>query len=309
MTQWSGTPLRPQGQPWPGLNTRGGRLDNGTGQLEDGSKNQIINEADTLEKRKGIVRGLNERFNGVVCGLFKYTDDCGREWLIVADEAGIFIRQPFEIPVFTQSDAYPFDSFSELVINTENWNNTGDYETSNDEMVQRAGLPAFPGARLPNADIMRWFKEASNKSYQIRIEYAFEDAASEQHKAIVIKGTGDLSAGAYLQGELTFDNRGIYRVQVFHIDAARSVSEILNENLTGQRTGFFTMEYARDAATNSFIPRVQVFPTGGTPVLQVATGLTAIQDADLGQITGIGIGYRNGLQQFNGIDVVDGGPI
>lgn len=309
MTQWQEFSLRPQGRPWPGLNTRGGRLDNGTGQLEDGSINQIINEADILEKRKGIVRGLNERFDGVVCGLFKYTDDCGREFLVVADESGIFIRQPFEIPVFTASDAYPFDNFSELAISTVNWRNTSDYETADDEMVQIPGLPAISGLRIVPADIMRWFKEATNKSYQIRIEYRFEDQPSEQHKAIIIKGNGDLNTGAFLQGELVFDNRGIYRVQVFHRTADLSVTEILNADITGQRTGFFTLQYRRDERTASFLPGVQVFPTGGTPVLQNAPSLNTIQDADLGQVTGIGLGYRNGTQQFPGIDTVDGGPI
>jgi hypothetical protein len=59
MTTWQEFPLRPAGRPWPGLNTRGGALDNGTGQLDDGSFGMIINEADILEKRKGLVRGLN----------------------------------------------------------------------------------------------------------------------------------------------------------------------------------------------------------------------------------------------------------
>ena len=69
MTKWQEFPLRPQGQAWPGLNTRGGVLDPGSGQLDDGSFNQIINEADLLEKRKGLTRGLDERFEDVVCDL------------------------------------------------------------------------------------------------------------------------------------------------------------------------------------------------------------------------------------------------
>ncbi len=309
MTNWEGTPLRPQGQAWPGLNTRGGRLSKGTGQLEDGSINQIINEADTLEKRKGFVRGLNERFNGVVCGLFKYTDDCGVEWLVVADETGIFIRQPFTIPVFQQSDAYPFDSFSELEINTTNWRNTTDYETSNDEMVQRFGLPAISGNRIGTADIMRWFKEASNQSYQIRIAYGFDDIATEQHKAIIIKGTGDLSTGAFLQGEVIFSNTGTYRAVLFHKTSTGSVVEILNRDLEGQRDGFFTVQYQRDSNNNLFVPGFQAAPRGGTPITANAETLNAVQDANFGQVTGLGIGYRSGAQGFPGIDVVDGGPI
>lgn len=309
MTQWQEFPLRPEGRPWPGLNTRGGRLDNGTGQLEDGSIGMIINEADVLEKRKGLVRGLNEHFDGVVCGLFKYTDECGREFLLVADEDQINIRQPFEIPVFENSDAYPFDSFSDLLIDPLNWRNITDYESSIGEMRQRAGLPAIIGLRVASSDIMRWFKEASNKSYQTRIQYRVEDEAVEQHMAIVIKGNGSLNTGALLQGEIVFDNRGTYQVRLFHRDAADSVTEILREELVGQRTGFFTVQYSRNAGTNTFLPGVQVFPTGGVPVVQNATGLNAIQDADLGQVTGIGLGYRDGAQPMSSILVVDGGPI
>lgn len=309
MTQWEGTPLRPQGQAWPGLNTRGGRLSKGTGQLEDGSINQIINEGDTLEKRKGMIRGLNERFNGVVCGLFKYTDDCGIEWLLVADEIGIFIRQPFEIPVFEQSDAYPFDNFSALVIDQSNWNNTSDYEIANDEMVQVFGLPEISGLRVAPSDIMRWFKEATNKSYQIRIEYRFEDSATQQHKAIVIKGTGDLSAGAFIQGEVVFSNTGLYRAVLYHRSSTGQVSEIMQRDLDGSPNGFFTVKYRRDQNNELFVPGFEVFPQGGTPINAEAETLNTIQDANFGQVTGIGIGYKNGAQEFPGIDVVDGGPI
>ena len=309
MTQWQEFPLRPQGRPWPGLNTRGGRLDNGTGQLEEGSINQIINEADVLEKRKGMVRGLNERFDGVVCGLFKYTDDCGVEFLVVADETGIFVRQPFSIPVFEQSDAYPFDAFSEPAINQENWRNTADYITADDEMQQAPLVAPITGLRVGDADIMRWFKEATNKSYQTRIQYRFSDAAVEQHLAIVIKGDGDLSLGALLQGEVVFDNRGEYRVTIFHRTAAGSTTEIFTAPLSGQRTGFFTLQYQRDEGTNTFLPGVQVFPTGGVPVVANAATLNAIEDADLGQTTGLGIGFKNGVQAAPGILVVDGGPI
>lgn len=309
MTNWEGVPLRPQGQNWPGLNTRGGRLSRGVGQLEDGSINQIINEGDTLEKRKGIVRGLNERFDGVVCGLFKYTDDCGIEWLLVADEAGIFIRQPFVIPTFTQSDAYPFDSFSEAAVDSENWRNTSRYETVDDELVEVFGVSPITGVRVPDANVMRWFKEATNKSYQTRIEYRFEDQPAEQHKTIVMKGTGDLSAGAFLQGELVFDNRGTYSINIYHRDSTGTTTSILNRDLVGQPSGFFTLKYVRDEGANAFVASVEVFPTGGTPVIAAAPTFNTIQDADFGQVTGIGIGHKNGAQQFDGILVVDGGPV
>ena len=68
MTKWQEFPLRPQGRPWAGINTRSGKLDDGSGMMTDSSVNCIINEADKLEKRKGMIRGLDERFAGAVCG-------------------------------------------------------------------------------------------------------------------------------------------------------------------------------------------------------------------------------------------------
>ncbi len=65
----------------------------------------------------------------------------------------------------------------------------------------------------------------------------------------------------------------------------------------------------RDEATNTFLPGVQVFPTGGVPVIAGANALNALEDADLGQTTGLGIGFKNGVQAAPGILVVDGGPI
>ena len=99
MTQHNAFPLR-GGKAWPGVNTLGGKLDDGSGQLTDSSKNVMINTADILAKRKGFTRGLDEQFVGAVCGLHKYTDECGLEYLLVADEAQINIRTPFFIPVF-----------------------------------------------------------------------------------------------------------------------------------------------------------------------------------------------------------------
>jgi hypothetical protein len=314
MTTWQEFPLRPAGRPWPGLNTRGGALDNGTGQLEDGSFGQIINEADILEKRKGMVRGLNENFDGVVCGLFKYTDDCGREWLLVADEEQISIRMPFVIPVFTDSDAYPFDSFTTtlatpiLPIDTLNWRSTGDYQSENDSMVQVIGVPAFTGLQVPDADIMRWFKEATNKSYQVRVQYAFVDTPIEQHVSIVIKGNGDLTSGAFLQADLQFQQGGTHQVRLLRRDSTGAIIQLLVEPVTGQPSGFLTLQYQRDTSSSSFLPGIQLFPTGGVPIIKNAPSLNAIQDANLGQISGIGMGYKGSQAQME-ILVVDGGPI
>ncbi len=314
MTKWQSIPLRQPGRPWPGLNTRGGRIDDGSGQLEDGSFNQIINEADILAKRKGIVRGLNERFSGVVCGLFVYTDLCGRESLLVADEDAIFIRTPFIVPVFAQSDAYPFDAFSvDGAPNPDNWRNAGDYIVRNDSLFMAVGAAAFTGSEFPISDLMRWFKDASNKSYQVRVEYEFDDDLDgEQRASISIKGNGDLSAGALLKADLIFNRTGTYQVELFHRAASGAANSILTQTVAGTVTppsGFFSLIYTRDTGAGTFIPSVQVVPSGGAIINAAAPTLTVIEDGDLGQISSIGMGFRSTLPDDLQVKVVDGGPV
>ncbi len=321
MTTWQEFALRPQGRPWPGLNTRGGALDNSTGQLQDGSVGMIISEADILEKRKGLIRGLDEQFTGVVCGLFKYTDDCGREWIVVADQAEISIRQPFVIPVFTNSDAYPFDAFTTDPItqvgdvSTSNWRNTTAYTLRDDKLVEVVGATVMSDLFLQPADWLRWFKEATNLSYQVRIEYEFQAEDSEQHQGIVIKGNGDLLTGAYLQAEIIFDARGVYRAVLFFRDASGGLTELAQVGVSGLMappTGFFTLSYQRDLSapsTSQFIATIEVVPSGGA-IVSASGALNAIQDVDLGQVSATGLGHRNGVETpSSGVKVIDGGPI
>ncbi len=315
MTKWQSIPLRQPGQPWPGLNTRGGRIDPGTGQLEDGSFNMIINEADIMQKRSGLVRGLNERFSGVVCGLFVYTDLCGRESLLIADEDAISIRTPFVIPVFQQSDAYPFDAFSvDGAPNSNNWRNAGDYIVRDDSLFLAPGATTInPASSFPVNRLMRWFKEASNKSYQVRVEYEFDDDLDgEQRVSICTKGNGDLSAGALIKADLIFNRTGTYEVELFHRAASGATLSILKEAVAGILTppsGFFTLLYTRNIAANTYIPSVQVVPSGGTLINKAAESLTVIEDTDLGQISSIGMGFRGTLPDDLQIRVVDGGPV
>lgn len=323
MTSWQEFPLRPVGRPWPGLNTRGGALDNGTGQLEEGSVGMIINEGDTLEKRKGFVRGLNERFTGVVCGLFKYTDDCGVEWVLVADESLISIRQPFVVPTFTQSDAYPFDAFTTPdaplaevgSVDPDNWRNLTRYTLREDKLVEVLTNAALTNDFLDTTDFLRWFKEATNLSYQVRIEYEFDETSlTQQHQAVVIKGNGDLTAGAYLQAEMVYTPT-LYEVRLFHREASGVISEIARQTIVGSETpptGFLTLKYTRDLTApggNQFAVAADVLPLGG--ILTTASAfLDALQDADLGQVSATGVGHRTGaLVNDSGIRVIDGGPL
>ncbi len=303
MTKFQDFPLRAQGAPWPGLNTRGGRLDDGRGWLESGSINGIINEADVLEKRKGLVRGLDEAFDGVVCGLFPYTDNCGIEWLLVADEIGINIRQPFRIPVFTQSDAYPFDSFSvDGDPNTQNWRNTAGYTQIDDNLILAVPTTPIIATRLPAANFMRWFKDAGNASYQVRVQYTFATTvATAQHIAIVVKGQGDLSLGALLQADLIFNSTTDTQLEISHRRSDLTVRRLLNVAVT-DTSGFFTLTY--DAAT-----RLVSVTLGAITIAAPEDSLTAIDDVDLGQISAIGMGFLAGTTPAPTLQVVDGGPV
>lgn len=310
MTRHVEIPLRPHAVPWPGLATRTGFLDPGVGILDDGSVNMMINRGDVLEKRKGFVRGLDEQFSGVVCGLFKYTDVCGVEHLLVADESSISIRQPFAVPIFENSDAYPFDSFAEDgTPNSYYWRNIDRYTVSLDELRMRAGV-AESTTIMATSDIMRWFKAATNLSYQVRVEYKFDpDVLTTQQVAVVIKGNGDLSTGSYLLGQIVF-GPGAYSMSLQHFDGTL-ITELGSSGVVGSTTnprGFFTMSYSRDIAAGIFRPKVTVIPRGGNQAALRGT-INAVQDASLGQISGIGIGFNNGVQPDPSILVVDGGPI
>lgn len=305
-------PLRIPAQSWPGLGTRIGFLDPQVGFLEDGSVNMMINTRDLLQKRKGFIRGLEKGFSGPVCGLFKYTDKCGIEYLLVADQAGISIEQPFAVPLFENSDAYPFDSFSvDGFPSTYTWRNIDRYVQANDELLMRAGVAASADP-LATTDIMRWFKPASNLAYQVRIQYSFDiSSATQQQTAIVIKGTGDLSTGSYLITQIEFSNNGAYRVVMYHfngttlsqIDAANVVGSLVNVS------GFMTLAYERDVPTGTFTARTTVLPNGGSQI-NLTAPLTAVEDASFGStISGIGLGYNAAPQPTHSILVVDGGPL
>lgn len=288
MTKWQEFPLRPQGQPWPGLNTRGGLLDPGGGQLEDGSFNQLINEGDLLEKRKGFIRGLEERFDGPVCGLFAYTDECGREFLIVADQLGIKVRAPFNIPLFLGSDGFPNDIFNET-LSTERWRNTTDYETFESALRLVSAALATTGETTPESRHLNWFKDAPVPSYFVLIGYEFARSSSKPQVASAIMRKNGTTA--YLIGDVVF-NSGLstYKVVVRLVEGA-TTTDLLTVNLTGiaAAAGQFTLTF--NAATRTIT--VRVLPTGGTIVTQSVT-ITELQTGNLGQGTSIGLAYSGG---------------
>lgn len=314
MTQWSPVSLRQQGAAWPGLNTRGGRLDDGTGQLRDGSINCQINSADILSKRKGFVRGLDEYFGSVVCGLFAYTDHCGREWLLVADEDAINIRQPFVLPQFTASDAYPNDAFVGTgAVNTEKWRNTSRYELLDGVLVQAAGAAPFTGMRLGSDLFQRWFKDAGSFSYEVEANYRFDASlADEQRVGLVIRGNGDLSDGALLQADVVFAS-GTYSVNLWHREADGTYRVLEAAPVTGSTTdprGVLTLKLERNLATGKFTPSVSITPNLGTPQTFNGAALNVIQDADLGLVSAVAVGQKGGVLSTSiGIDIVQGRPV
>lgn len=317
MTEWTPQQLRREGTPWPGLNTRGGRLDDGSGQLEDGSINVQINSADVLSKRDGMVRGLDEWFGSVVCGLFRYTDYCGREFLLVADEDGINIRQPFTIPSTATSDAYPNDDFVGTgSIDADNWRNTGRYTRLNGNMVQVAGAASFSGTRLDPEIHTRWFKAAGSFSYLTELNsYVFDPALQqEQRVGIIIRGNGDLSTGALLQAQISFNPaNGLYRVEAFHRDGAEVSTRLLEADIAGSVAtprGTLSLSYERDLSKETFTPKLTILPGGGTFQAFTMNSLTRVQDTDLGLVSAIALGQGGGtLSTSIGIEAVQGRAI
>lgn len=294
MTQWQEFPRRPQGRAWVGLNTRSGVLDDGSGQMKDETTNAMINEGDVLEKRPGFVRGLDEFFDGAVCGLHRYTDECGIEWLLVSDQAGIKVRQPFAVPVFELSDAYPSDSFSEDgVLDPTRWLNRDPYQQLDGELRLRSeGSP----------DPVVWFKEAASSSYQLEIQYAFDEdyTALDQQIDVILKARDSTATTQRIEARLVFNTSGAVSLALVYFDSA-DVSLLTAAGGTSS-TGTLRVAYN---ATNRVVS-VRWFPDGGTSFVRDADPLTAVQDADLGQWSALRL---EDATASHGILVVSGGPV
>ncbi len=294
MTQWQEFPLRPQGRPWVGINTRSGKLDDGSGQMTDSSVNCIINRGDKLAKRKGLVRGLDERFAGSVCGLHKYTDECGREWLLVADEGGFSIRQPFAIPSFAATDAYPSDSFQTDGPVSSEWSNTANYAQLGGALVLNAGI-------LDGSD-MRWFKDATNFSY--KVDGGWVGAADSSAIFVIKQG-----AVARLEAQV-ISALGFITVSLVWTDATGAARVLGQVGLpVGTETGDLTLSYSRDAVGGVFTAQLVVQPTDGDAIqIQDFESINAVEDADFGQGTSLRIESITGVAAAS-ITSVQGAPL
>lgn len=270
--------MRPQGQPWPGLNTRGGKLDPGRGELEDGSFNAVINEADKLEKRKGFVRGMAERFAGVVCGLFRYTSECGIEYVVVADQDGIKVRTPFDVPTFLGAESLPNDDFSTL--DTTRWSPTDDYFVQQNALLLDINATISSNPYASQARLMQWFKPSAISSYFTEIEYSFVTGGSLQVASIAIKRT----VATYLQANVLTEGT-TYSVSLELVQSGvRTTLQTADLGGIALARGFLRLSF--NAETR--VATLRVIPEGGDQVTLTST-LSEAQANNLGQNTAIGL--------------------
>jgi hypothetical protein len=292
MTQPQSFPLKLLGQPWPGINTRGGILDMGNGQLTDRSTNVIINAMDTLEKRPGFVRGLDERFFGSVCGLHRYTDEQGREWLLVVDEEGFKVRQPFDVPVFQTDDRLPNDGFVGTADrpNLDRWiDEPLAYELVDGRLRLRNGL-------TNSTNSLRWFKETP-LGIETEIQYTLQDeavATSTLRLDLLHRETALTGPGVRFAITRT---AGTTQLLVTLLSATGSVTTTILTGALISLSGIARVNYA--PATRMLT--VQVFPTTGE--FQTASVIiTEAQAADLGGWYGLTVesdtvGLTSGFEQ------------
>lgn len=307
MTKWTPIPTRPAGQPWQGMDTTGGRLDDGTGKQTQNSVNVTINRADVLAKRKGFVRGLAERFGTVVCGLHTYVDNCGQEWLLVASDEGIAIRQPFNVPVFENDDSYPLDDFSDVAgISTDNWRNSSIYFGTGGALLRGVGNSSSP---FDAPSYLRWFKAASALSYQVTIQYEFDaSAGGVQVASVSIKGSGDLATGRRLQADVSLSGSA-YVAHLYKTTPDGGLVLLGMIDVAGSLvspSGFLTLGYRRlfpPGGTATFIPFIEVTPSGGALQELATNTLTELEDSELGGLSAIGCSQSVSILQ------VFGGPV
>jgi hypothetical protein len=299
---------RPAGQPWQGQDTTGGRLDDGTGKQTQNSVNVTINRADVLSKRKGFVRGLAERFGTVVCGLHTYIDNCGQEWLLVASDEGISIRQPFNVPVFENDDSYPLDSFDDVAgLSTDNWRNTSLYVATGGALQRGSGDSVDP---FDAPSYLRWFKAASALAYEVTVQYEFTPTVADQQVAsVTIKGSGDFTTGRRLQLDLVYQRDGVYVARLYKTTPDGGLVLLDTIDVAGSLTspsGFLTLRYVRSfppGGTATFTPGCAVTPSGGGLQEKSTNTLTELEDQELGGLSGIGCSQWCSLLQ------VTGGPV
>lgn len=285
------------------MDSKGGRLDNGNGQLTENSVNCTINEVDTLSKRLGFIRGASERFGTVVCGLHSYVDNCGVEWLLVASDEGIAIRQPYAIPVFETDDSYPNDAFdAETGLSTEDWRNTDLYAANGSVLLRTSGDSTAPFDR---ESYLRWFKEAASSSYEVSIQYQL-DADQNSVCSVVIRGTGDLTSGRMIQADISLSpSDGAYFARLYKTNLLGErvqLAEIAVAGSLADPSGFLTLRFERsfDGPLPTRAATITVSPTGGSAQAAESTDFNELEDSEMGRVSGIGCSTLASILQVTG---------
>jgi len=311
VTKWVEFPLRKPGEYWPGLSTRNGRLMRRIGELAD-CVNINIQPFDTMAKRKGLVRAFDERFNGVVCGLFAYTDNCGNEYVLVADQSGFSIRSPSVLPSFVIADCYPFDNFATAgELDPLKWRNTGRYVAAADVMQLAGSAPVVSESVLQDSlgACTRWFKEACSSSYQTQISFSFDVAAAPRQRIVqVVRGVDDLSDFASIVAILELKVGVDYTARLLYRSAQGVFTELERQAFAVTDPADGTLRLSYNATTR--VASVAVALGGGSEVVLTAGALSGVQDANLGLVSALGLmqveaGSLPGLS----VAVIDGGPV
>jgi hypothetical protein len=215
-------------------------------------RNVEIDVPDTLAKRKGLIRGIEEYFDGPVCGLFTYSDMCQNEWLLIATADGIAVRQPLDIPIFELADCYPFDDFGGEPAegdppNVDNWKFVSPHlETRSQSLGVKSSASSILADDLAALDYsLSWFKEACGSSYQVQVDAALPAAQAGLVPRIwiVMRGTerGFQSGGAII-GEIYRDVDGVF-ARILFLDIARNLSELAKIGPRMDGNVLFNMSY------------------------------------------------------------------
>lgn len=315
MTRWKEIPLRTAGEFWPGLSTRNGRLMRRMGELAD-CVNINIQPFDTMAKRNGMVRAFDERFAGVVCGLFAYTDNCGNEYLLVADQTGFTIKTPFSLPGFIVADCYPFDNFSGndfSALDPLKWRNTGRYMQNDDNMMLATGVPVVEETNLQlslNA-CARWFKDACSSSYQTQITFAFDQGVSAKQRIVqVIRGSGELDDFGVLFAVLDLKVGAAYLLRLMHRAADDTIVELARRTFNPAVDAIAgSMALAYSATTRVLSATITLGTAAAITLL--ANPIHGVADANLGLISALGLmQVESGAAPTDlAVAVIDGGPV
>ncbi len=283
-------PVRPQGELWPGLRSKRGKVTSQRpGEMSDCSNVEIL--SDLLMKRRGFIRGIDEWFDQPVCGLFAYTDFCQNEYILVATQDGIAVRQPFIPPSVQIADCYPFDEFagSGLAnLDADQWKFVATTLGIDGNAVglkaTARSLSTFDVEAIIDSSSASWFKLACKASYELQLNLDFPDTALEPHIAGLMRGAQrGFQSGSFLmfdffrRGNLTFG-------RIMHVKSDRSSTEIatIGPFADGNGIGLCTYNQSTLTATITFTPDVGTSATSSNHV-------TGLDDAAFGLATGFSI--------------------